>query len=205
MKTYFTSIFIGLFAMIGFAHNPDVSTTMLVEKDDNQWVLQISASLTAFQQEIKTHFAEYKTPEEFQQMVLEHIKNNFDIKFNDNQAITLSNGMVKLGHETKVIFEVLGVPSDIKKVYIKNSAFKDIHNNKSALVFLKEGFNKEHFTLNNKNNHTLKLVIDDNKFVLETINKASFLSANMGYALLVVLLLGLLYIIKTKKKSNSNN
>lgn len=185
------------------AHQPDVSTTMLVEKENNTWVLQISASLSAFQQEIKTHFAEYKSPEEFQQMVLEHIKNNFEITFNEDQAITLNNGIVRLGHETKVVFEVFGVPTDIKTVFVKNSAFKDIHKNQSALVLLKEGFNKEHFVLNNKNNHTLKLIKDDNKFVLENMNEASFFSIKTLFILFGILILA--FILKTIiSKKNEN-
>lgn len=187
--------------MMSFAHNPDVSTTMLVEKENNQWILQISASLTAFQQEIKTHFAEYKTPEEFQEMVLEHIKNNLNITFNDGQTVSLVNGIVKLGHETKVVFEMLDVPSDIKSVIVKNAAFQDIHNSKSALVLLKEGFNKEHFTLNKSNNYTIKLLANEDEFVVESTNKASFYSANLGYVLLAIVALGFLYMIKTRRKT----
>lgn len=185
------------------AHQPTSSTTMLVEKENNSWVLQISASLTAFQQEIKTHFAEtpYKTPEEFQQMVLDHIKNNFDMTFNETQVITLSHGIVKLGHETKVVFEVIGVPSEIQSVFVKNSAFKDIHNSKSALVILKEGFKKEHFVLNGDNNHSLKLLTNQNKFVLETRNQASFLSSKMLFVMLGILAIAFMVkMIMTKKE-----
>ena len=99
MKKLLFAFVIGLFSMASFAHNPDASTTMLVEKENNSWVLQISASLTAFQQEIRTHFAEtpYKTPEEFQKMVLEHIKNNLEISFNDGENISLGQGNRKAG------------------------------------------------------------------------------------------------------------
>lgn len=177
------------------AHQPNVSTTMLVEKENNTWILQISASLSAFQQEIKTHYAEtpYKTPEEFQKMVIEHIKNNLEINFNQNQEITLGKGYVKLGHETKVVFEVFGVPSEINTVFVKNSAFKDIHKNQSALVFLKEGFNKEHFVLNDKNNHALNLLVDKNKFVVKTENQASFFSYNMLFMLLGLAVVGFIF------------
>ncbi|WP_299252535.1 hypothetical protein [uncultured Lacinutrix sp.] len=187
------------------AHQPNVSTTMLVEKENNVWVLQISASLTAFQQEINTHFSEtpYKTPEEFQKMVIEHIKNNLEIKFNQNHEITLGKGFVKLGHEAKVVFEVFGVPSEINTVFVKNSAFKDIHKNQSALVLLKEGFNKEHFVLNDKNNHTLNLIVDENKFVIKTKNQASFFSLNMFYILLGLIIIGLLTkLLKMKSIKN---
>lgn len=187
------------------AHQPNVSTTMLVEKENNVWVLQISASLTAFQQEINTHFSEtpYETPEEFQKMVIEHIKNNLEIKFNQNHEITLGKGYVKLGHETKVVFEVFGVPSEIQSVFVKNSGFKDIHKNQSALVLLKEGFNKEHFVLNDKNNHTLNLIVDENKFIIKTKNQASFFSLNILYILLGLIIFGfLIKILKMKSIKN---
>jgi hypothetical protein len=184
------------------AHQPEGSSTMLVEKENNTWILQISASLTAFQQEINTHFSEtpYKTPEEFRQMVIEHIKNNLDITFNENQGITLSAGTVKLGHETQVVFEVYGVPSEIKSIVFKNSVFKDIYNNQSALMVFKEGFNKQRFVLNNKNNHSLKLQADQDTFVLESKNEASFLSTKILF--LVIGILAVSYISKaivTKK------
>lgn len=165
----------GLFSMVSYSHNPDVSTTMLVQKENNTWVLQISASLTAFQQEIQTHFAEtpYKTPEEFQKMVLQHIKNNLEIRFNEGNFVSLGQGMVKLGHETKVVFKAFGIPSDIQAVRIKNTAFKDIHKSQSALFLFKEGFTKDQFVLNSINDYTLALEVNGDKFVETTENKAS--------------------------------
>ncbi|WP_192877672.1 MULTISPECIES: hypothetical protein [Arenibacter] len=175
-------------AMTVKAHQADVSTTMLVEKQDNSWVLQISASLTAFQHEIRTHFADtpYQTPEEFQQMVLEHIKNNLHISFNGVGDISFSNGVVILGHETKVVFEVFGIPSEINSVLVKNSAFKDIHKNQSALFLFKEGFSKEQFVLNEANNHTLALEVSGNKFVEAGHNEASIFSSSTAFVLLGV-------------------
>ena len=200
MKKYLLLLIV-LFSSLSFAHNPNTSTTMLVEKENNTWVLQISASLTAFQQEIKTHFAEtpYKTPEEFQQMVIEHIKNNLNIVFNDSQTITLSKGIVKLGHETKVVFEISGVPLDIKSVFITNSTFKDIYKNQSGLLVLKAGFKKEHFILNNKNSHTLKLIAGDDKFVVEEKKENSF-STTIVYVSLAIIALGAVYLIIKRKK-----
>ena len=200
MKKYLLSVITGLFSMIGFAHNPDVSTTMLVEQEHHVWVLKLSASLTAFQQEIRNHFSEtpYKTPEEFQQMVLQHIKNNLTIKFNEGQEITLGQGYVKLGHETNVVFEVLGVPSQINSVYVQNRAFKDIYHNQSSFLLLKNGFKKEHFVLNEKNNHAIKLVTKDNEFVLDNKNEAGFFSKTGIYVLIGIVVLSLLYSIKIR-------
>lgn len=205
MKNIFLYISLFFFTITVKAHQPNVSTTMLVEKENNIWVLQISASLTAFQQEIKMHFSEtpYKTPEEFQQMVIDHLKNNLDITINDTDVITLSNGYVKLGHDTKVVFELLNVPSEIKSVLVKNSAFKDIYKNQSALVLLKEGFAKEQFVLNKANNHTLNILVDENKFIVKTQYEASFISNDILYILLSLITIALIVMLLKKKSTNS--
>jgi hypothetical protein len=188
------------------AHQPDTSTTMLVETENNTWVLQIKASLTAFQHEVKTHFADtpYTTPEEFKEMVLKHIKNNFQIVCNGSETIKISNGIVKLGHETTVVFEISGIPSDMNSVKVTNSAFSDIHRNQSALVILKEGFNKEHFVLNNSNNHTLELNIKGNKFIETKLQTASILNIKMlGYLAIILIPIGI-YIRRKQLKEKSS-
>ena len=195
ISMYKIVVFLGFlfFSITTKAHQPDISTTMLVEKADNTWILQIRASLTAFQQEIKTHFADtpYKTPEEFKAMVLEHITNNLQVIFNEeDESITLKNGYVKLGHETNVVFEISGIPTDIKNIEVKNSSFNDIYKSQSALVILKEGYSKERFILNNKNNYTLKLKTIGNKFIdfqSDKTNKSS-------YPLIVLLLIGVMVL-----------
>ena len=186
------------------AHQADISTTMLVEKGNGTWVLQISSSLTAFQHEIRTHFAEtpYETPEEFQQMVIEHIKNNLQLSFNDSQNITLGKGDVRLGHETKVVFQVFGIPSDIKSVLVKNTVFDAIHRSQSALVLLKEGFNKEQFVLNDANNHTVELQVNGNEFAEVEENNTSLISA--GLLLIVIAgIAALLLLMNSRPIKNS--
>lgn len=203
MKKLLLTVMAGLFSMASFAHNPDASTTLLVEKENNVWVLQISASLTAFQYEIGTHFVEtpYKSPEEFQKMVLEHIKNNLEIRFNDGKAISLRQGMVKLGHETKVVFEVVGIPSEIRSVYIKNTAFKDISRNQNAFLLFKDGFAKDQFVLNQANAHTLQLNVSGNAFVETGKSRAGFFSPYLGLSSIGLLGIGhvFLYFLGNKK------
>jgi hypothetical protein len=69
---------------------------------------------------------------------------------------------------------------------VKNSAFKDIHKNQSALFLFKEGFSKEQFVLNEANDHTLALEASGNKFVETSRNEASLFSSNIGVILLGV-------------------
>ncbi|WP_430412513.1 DUF6702 family protein [Kordia sp.] len=203
-KIVFLSVL--LLSFFANAHQPDTSTTMLVETENNTWILQIKASLTAFQQEVNLHFADtpYTTPEEFKQMVIQHIKNNLQISCNGSETIQISNGSVKLGHETSVVFEVSGIPTDLKSVHIKNSSFSDIHRNQSALVILKEGFNKEHFVLNNANKHTLELTVKDAKFIASKTQTASIFDLKMlGYLALILIPVGI-YIRRKQQKEKSS-
>lgn len=195
MKNFILFIVIFMLSVTMKAHQANASTTMLVEKENGTWVLQISSSLTAFQQEVRTHFSDtpYETPEEFRQMVLQHIKNNLHIIFNDNQEITLSNGIVQLGHETKVVFEVFGIPSGIKSVVVKNTVFEDINRSQSSLILLKEGFKKEHFVLNNTNNHMLALRVDGNEFVEIVENDSSLFSS--GLILVFIAVIAALFLV----------
>lgn len=188
------------FSFKALAHQSDTSTTMLVQQKDHTWVLQISASLTAFQQEVKTHFSDtpYKTPEEFKQMVLAHIKNNIHISFNGNKEIALENGIAQLGHESKVVFKVSGIPEYIHTATIKNTSFNNIYKSKSALILLKEGFNKKHFVLNDANNHSLSLQVNGNNFVEVTTHTASLFSPIM--VMIIIAIVGLLFFVGTKNQ-----
>lgn len=175
------------------AHQSDISTTLLVEKENNTWVLQITAPLSAFQQEVRRHFSEtpYKTPEEFQQMVLEHVKNNFQLNFDKKGLISLENGMVQLGHETNVIFQIKDIPSDFNSVLLKNTIFKDIYKNKNLLLFIKKGFKKESFVFNNDNRHTLELKSKGDQFLSIKKNEASTVSYQMVIILSIMFALAM--------------
>ncbi len=165
MKRCVLSLVLAFITFGAFAHQADISTMILIERENNSWVLQINGALTAFQHEVRTHFAEtpYKTPEEFQKMVLAHMRNNLFFNFN-GEEVKLVNGAVHLGHETKVVFEVLGIPPDVKTVQITNTAFKDIHKNQSVLVLSKNGFKKKQCHMNDANEHTIKLLSVGNTF-----------------------------------------
>jgi hypothetical protein len=190
MKTYVITLILGFISALGFAHQPEVSSTVLAQKENNVWVLQISASLTAFQQEINTHYADtpYKTPEEFREMVIEHIKNKINLKVNGAQ-LSFINGAVHLGHETKVIFEVQGLPMDLNSIEVSNMAFEDIYNSKSFLVILKDGMDENKFVLSKNNGYHANLLLTDNKLVQNQESQASFFSWP-----LIVGIFGLLFI-----------
>lgn len=183
-------------ALMAQAHQPDVSTTLLIDRGDNNWVLQIRAALTAFQYEIKAEHGDsaYATPAEFQALVLRHVKKNLNLQFNQQESIVLQDGFVKLGHETNVIFKVLGVPKTIHGATIQNSSFQNIHRNQSALVVLKEGFTKKQFVLNNKNHHTAQLIVEGAAFELLTTSRMPPIASFAYLAMAFFIIGGLAFI-----------
>lgn len=194
MTKYFLSLVFCFSFWSAQAHQADISSTMLVEQADNKWVLHIRTALTAFDYTIKAKYPanSYKTAEEFQALVLEHVKENLQIKFNDQDSAILQNGVVKLGHETSMTFEVIGVPKTFNTIYVKNSSFKTIHRNQSALIILKKGFNKNQFVLNKQNDHAIHLKVADADFVpLQTAEVLpAKINVNYTYGGILLLLMG---------------
>lgn len=173
------------------AHQPDLSSTILSEQGENKWVLQVRAALTCYEYEIHQHYGEgsYTTPEEFQELVIQHVKENISIHFNESDNIVLKNGIVKLGHETNAVFEVEGVPENIRTVKFKNSSFKDISRNQSALIILKTDFKQKQFVLDNSNQHTVHFAVKDSQLVSLTstsgTNKAMAIPSRYSGIILV--------------------
>ena len=169
MTKYFLILSSLFFSFTDLVHQPELSSTMLVEREDGTWVLQIRAALTAFEYEVHTHYGKdsYTTAEEFNALVIRHLMENISITCNGKEAVSLQKGYVKLGHEANVIFEMQGIPQKIKHVLVSNTSFKDIHDNQSALIILKKGFKKQQFKLNNKNKYTAQLKASKNQFELQ--------------------------------------
>lgn len=193
MKKWFLGLTLFLITWSVQAHQTEISSTMLVEQDNKTWVVQIRSALAAFDQTIQANYPKYESAEEFQALVLQHIKDNLQITFNEQDEITLENGVVKLGHETSVVFEVVGVPENIESVYVKNSSFQSINRNQSALILLKKGFKKKQFTISKQNNYALQLKAANNQFTpVETTIMFSKMNRNFSLLGLGLSLLGML-------------
>ena len=167
-------IFLVLFTLsvtnVLYAHQPDQSSTMLVEKGDGDWVLQVRAALTAFEYEVLYNFGKdsYKTAEEFNELVLTHLRNSIDIVINAD-TISLEGGSVKLGHESSVLFELKNRITNIETVSVIQKSFVDISRNQSALVLLKKGMQPQQFILDENNSHEMNLEFRDSVFVATSL------------------------------------
>ncbi len=169
------------------AHQPDLSSTMLIEREDNTWILQVRAAMTAFEYEVAVQFPErtFEDVDEFKEMLIEHVKANISVRFNEEPEMVLESAFVKLGHESNVLFELKGVPANFNSLFVQNSSFKDISRNQSGLVVFKEGFAKKQFVLNNENGHSAELKVKENSFVLKS-EKATGIIQSSERSLLVI-------------------
>ncbi|RAJ12298.1 hypothetical protein [Arenibacter echinorum] len=180
-----------------FAHQLDLSNVIISKTNNGQVILQINSSLTAFQDEINYNNGQgsYKSPEEFQNLVLQHFKANFSFIVNKQQPLQFNDAKVFLGHETKIVTEIMGLPDTINTVFLKNEMFEDIYNNQSIVIFLLEGFPKEKYTLDNNHGHELNIALNDGKWENLKAEQASF---NIGYIFLLLILISILIFIYLK-------
>jgi hypothetical protein len=205
LKTFICSIF--LMSNFIIAHSPDFSNIIISKTENGQVIIQINAALTAFQHEINYINGEgaYKTPEEFESLVLDHFIDNFSIVINEKDTLQFINPKVFLGHGTKIVSEVVGIPETVNVIQLKNNLFKDIVNNQSMLIFLMDGFPKEKYTLDRENNQQINLELENDTWVQVTHDNSEF-KFDYKYILLSIGILGfvfvLFYFIKKRQTKN---
>lgn len=196
-------IFFSLLWLIttAFAHSPDFSSIIISKTENGQIVLQLNSSLTAFQQEVNYANGEgaYKSPEEFQNLVLDLFNSRFSFIINEKDTLHFKNSKVFLGHETKIVTEIVGLPEEVKVIQLKNEMFKDIHGNQSVAIFLLDGFPKEKFTLHRDNQHEINIILEDDKWVVPTAKSDQAPLKYLPY-LITLTIGGLLLLISRKRK-----
>ena len=152
---------------IGLAHQPDLSNLMIYEQNGKS-ILLIKSSLNAFQGEIDYIYAKdaYKTPQEFQELVIKHFQKNCLLILNED-TIKFVNPYLVLGHETTLFAELSNKPEAIKSFYLKNAMFKDIPSNLCEVILTMKNLPQKQFILGNDVNHGLKLNVENGKWIVE--------------------------------------
>ncbi len=201
MKKIFKSIVIAivmLSAVTANAHQPDISSFTLIEQPAGQWLLRLNASMTAFQYEVKNAYGEdsYASPEEFTQLLLNHLKAQIAIRFN-GEDVTMENGMVKLGHATAVAFQLSGVPKVVDEVHVKNKGFENIQKSQVIFNIIKEGVDRDHFILNEVNDYQLNVSLLNNQILLSETP----LNGNRTTLAVFIIMAGLLVFLIFKNTS----
>ena len=184
------------------AHQPQLSSTLLAERGENQWVIQIRAALTAFEYEVEQHFGKdaYASPEAFQELVIQDVREHLTVQFNDNLPVSLENPIVKLGHETTLAFQIIGTPKEIQTLTVQNQSFDNISRNQSALIVVKENFAKQQFVLNQQNKHRVELKVEQSRFELVSSNQNSSPFALIILSIIFSAILGLMWFRYQKRQ-----
>ena len=160
MKTVYLIIFL-LGFKAAFAHNPDIASLMIYEQNGKS-ILLIKSSLTAFEGEVDYIFGKdsYKTPEEFNQLVIQHFQKNCFVIANGD-TIKFTNIQVQLGHETNLFAELENVPKTINSFYVSNTLFKDMPNNQCELILTLNGLPQKQYILDKSNQQEVNLKVEE--------------------------------------------
>lgn len=204
LKTILFSI-VMLSAVSAKAHQADISSFTLVEEQPGHWMLQLNASMTAFQYEVRNAYGidSYASPEEFNQLLLTHLKSNISIEVN-GKNIMLENGLVQLGHATTVAFELTGVPKTLETVFVKNKGFENINRSQAIFTIVKEGVDKSSFLLSEANEYQLKVSVVDNQVLLADTSWIENWPALLAVAVLSTLGGLVFYKVSSKKTTLSH-
>lgn len=178
------------------AHQPDLSTAVLSKTDTGKYILQITSSLSAFEGEIDYLYSKdaYKTPEAFKKLVVDHFNKNVFFIVNGKDTLKFSEPLVLLGHESKLIVEVLNVPKNINTLYFTNTMFKDMPHNQMAVIMLVDGFPKAQYVLENTNEQTVQLELKEGTWFPVENTEIAIKKFGYIFVFLVLLMIPLLCV-----------
>ena len=187
-----------------FAHQPDLSNIVISRTDNGQVILQVNSSLTAFQQEVNFVNGEgfYKSPEEFRNLVIEHFNSRFSMIINNKDTIQFKNPKVFLGHETKLVTEIIGLPENINTIQLKNTLFKDIYHSQSIVIFLLDQFPTQKFSLGIDNKYQINIAIKDGNWENIIAKKTNSNFKYVGYFTFLLVILAVFFVLKKRKNLN---
>ena len=184
------------------AHEPDLSNLMIYEQN-GKCFLVIKSSLTAFEGEIDYMFGKnaYKSPEEFQLLVIKHFQNNCLVMIND-EKIAFKNPKVMLGHETTLFAELANTPNKFNSIYVRNTLFKDMPSNMSEIILMFKGLAQKQYILSNGNEHEVKLKVENNNWIVVKPKGLFYKTSNLLFLGVLFLTVSAVIMIAIRKKKN---
>lgn len=201
MKNLFLILLLTSFSSYG--HQPDISTSVLSKTAEGKYILQITSSLGAFEGEIDYLYSKnsYKSADEFKNLVINHFKKNVFFVVNEKDTLKFGQPLVILGHESKLVVEILNVPTDINTIYYKNTMFKDMPHNQMAVIMLVEALPKEQYILENENNQEINLVLNDKVWESVSNSKSNKITILLLSILILVVVLSIAFFSKKLNKT----
>lgn len=188
-------------ALDAHAHQPDLSSLMIYEQGGKSF-LAIKSALSAFESEIEYSYqiGAYKTPDEFQELVIRHFQKKSFLVINGD-TIKLLHPQVNLGHETTLFAELSEISTNIKSMHIKNAIFADISNSICEVIIALNGIPQKQFLLSSENKYEVNLNVENGTWVMVENSNPLFTKSTLTFlgifVLAICLVVGML-ILKGK-------
>ena len=200
LNVMFLFILMGLTAQ---AHQPDLSMLMIYQNEKGKYFLQLSSSLVAFESMVDYKYGKnsYKTSEEFKGLFIKHFQESFSMESNNQNEMIFGKTKVMLGHETKLIAEVLNMPKGPYSIQVRNDVFKEMPQNQCILIFTGEKLPKQQFILSKQNNNEIILLLENGKWNSKVYDEKKWSKFNIIFGIFCVLILivGLYALIKINR------
>lgn len=204
-KSAFTLLLV-FFALELMAHNPQVSNISLrQDAGTKKYNLLISVPLLTCQNELSYSYPSIQidslSKNQFQELLLNHFKKNIQFIANDNDTLFISNGMLSIGHETQLIFELSGLPPVVHSMHLKYAALSSQYDHFAVMQISLADKTTGKFVFNNDNKFELSLINKNSKLVEEDIQSASLLPTYLIPAIAgtVLIIAGFIFFIKRNK------
>ena len=193
----FSIIFINTIHL--YAHNAQLSTVALVQGKDYKWHLILSASLTAYQIELKNNNPSLNmdslNADKFQELLLKHLRAKIKIVANDDYQGILENGRVILGHQTDINFEVSGMPKKLQLLDFQQLGFETLRDHYCIFKIISLENEAGSFILQKENKYNVTLKELNHVFTQQTVNNSLYSAKTIGISFFS-LLIGFLFFIK---------
>lgn len=203
MKLFF-SLFLLVVFQLAKAHESNLSSLMIYEQNGRHHLI-IKSSINAFEGEVDYKFGKnaYKTPVEFQNLVIQLFQKNCFVKAN-GLPINLINPNVTLGHETTLFAELSNFPDTFSELNIQNTMFADMPANICEIILTLNGLPQKQYLLKNENKQRVTLQVKNNK--LEVAGDQNILTNKslwlvMGLLGMLAVLILIAFFIRNKRKT----
>ena len=162
--------------------------------------MHISASLSAFQyaliNEDKLLQLDSLSSDLFQQRVIDLLRRKLRVQITSGENIILEDGIVKLGHETEVVFKLAVKENNPRSIKIKNESFLSIADHYCVVKVITPDGASSNILLEKGNEYSVEVFNSKNGYALTNPSKFNWKLSLAGVFLLISILL---FVIKRSK------
>ena len=200
MKKFIYIFFILLVPILSKAHSPLISTVAIIKSKENTWSVHISASLSAFQYALinadKSLQLDSLSSDLFQQRVIDLLRRKLRVQITGRENIILEDGIVKLGHETEVVFKLSVKENNPRSIKIKNESFLSIADHYCVVKVITPDGASSNILLEKDNEYSVEVFNSKNGYILTNPSIFNWKLILVGVFLLISILL---FVIKRSK------